>query len=205
MHLKIVTYIPDFINKVDMTGLLLLTKEGERVSVLISNDGNRIEDSLSDKDTSRRTIVIAKPVINCESEYDEDAMMDMLEESVVLYADLMYNKDTLFGDEAWIEEISFFNESRCARMERAIPRNFWNPAQRVFKKEQRYEKRDFDRCVRQAFDEYLRLDLEENPGPYDTEDMLRVARGIEHDIWNVYDRMKAQERDKYLAETESAK
>ena len=46
MYLKIVTYIPDFINKVDITGLLLLTKEGERVSVLISNDGSRIEDSL---------------------------------------------------------------------------------------------------------------------------------------------------------------
>ena len=197
MRVAIVTYIPDLINKIDMTGIHLLTKDGDEISVLTSKE-NRIKDEVSPEDESRRTILLEQPLIGGSDEYDEDTMLDMLEEAAVLHVDFTYNGDTLFTDEIWLEEIAFYNESRCIRIMRPILRNFWNPALRVFKNEQRAMNRDFDKCLKAAFDKYLRLELESRPTEYDSDDILRIAHKMEQDIWVAHDMLKERERERYI-------
>lgn len=192
LSLKIVTYTPELINKVDIESLTLLTKDGKRVSVLTSSD-MRSADAISQADASRRTFVIDQPYIGGKNEYDENEMMDMLEGASILYGDITYNGDTLFADEAWIEEISLRSEERYAQIERAIPRNFWNSAFKWFKKEQSFENRDFDKCNRQAVESYMGHVVEDIPTEYDADDMLRVAKAIAADVWDGYDRWLAAE------------
>ena len=188
--LKIVTYIPELINKVDIESLTLLTKDGKRISVLTSSD-MRSADAISQADTSRRTFVIDQPYIGGRNDYDENEIMDMLEGASILYGDITYNGDTLFADEVWIEEFSMRNGERYAQIERAIPRNFWNSAFKWFKNEQRSGIRDFERCLKQAMDAYVDHDVEAEPSKYDTDDMERVARAIIQDVWDGYDRWTA--------------
>ena len=197
MRVAIVTYIPELINKIDMTGILLLTKNGNEVSVLTSKE-KRIKDEVSLDDESRRTIILERPLIGGSDEYDEESMLEMLEEAAVLYIDFTYNGETLFTDEIWLEELAFYNDSRCIRIMRPILRNFWNPALRVFKNEQRAMNRDFDKCLKAAFDKYLRLELESRPTEDDSDDILRIAHKMEQDIWVAHDMLKERERERYI-------
>ena len=192
LRLKIVTYTPEFINKVNIESLTLLTKDGKRVSILTSSD-MRSADAISQADASRRTFVIDQPYIGGKNEYDENEMMDMLEGASILYGDITYNGDALFADEVWIEELSMRNGERYAQIERAIPRNFWNSAFKWFKKEQRFENREFDKCYHQAVESYIGHAVEDIPTEYDTDDMLQVAKAIAADVWDGYDRWLAAE------------
>ena len=135
LRLKIVTYTPEFINKVNIESLTLLTKDGKQVSVITAGE-MRIAEALAPSDASRRTFLIDNPIIGCTDEYDEEAMLDMHEEASILYGDITYNGDDLFSDEAWIEEISLRNEDRYAKIDRPVKRNFWNSTFKWFKKEQ---------------------------------------------------------------------
>ncbi len=192
LRLKIVTYTPEFINKVNIESLTLLTKDGERVSLLTPRE-MRIAEGISLADASRRTFLIDGPIISCTDEYDEEAVLDMLENASVLYGDITYNEDALFADETWIEEISLRSEDRYAKIDRPVKRNFWNSAFIWFKKEQRFENRDFNKCYHQAVESYMGHAVEDIPTEYDTDDMLNVARAIAADVWDGYDRWNAAE------------
>ena len=76
MYLKIVTYIPELKNLVDVEGVVLLTKEGQRISVLTNKEcGNRVADRISATDESRRIVMVENPLIGGTDEYDEREMM----------------------------------------------------------------------------------------------------------------------------------
>lgn len=199
MFVKIVTCIPDMVNLVDVKGVILLKKDFEEVSVLTNKEcGNRVADRISANDETKRIIVVEQPLIEGADEYDEREMLKMLRDAAILHADITYDDDTLFANRVWIEEFSFYNDERQVSIMRPILRNFWSCAFDAFKKEQLYERRDFDRCYAEAVDKYLQLDMEGTVGPYDSEDRLRIAAAVRNDVWAVYDKMKAREQERYL-------
>ena len=199
MYVKIVTCIPDMVNLVDVKGVILLKKDFEEVSVLTNKEcGNRVADRISANDETKRIIVVEQPLIEGTDEYDEREMLKMLKDAAILHADITYDDDTLFANRVWIEELSFYNSKRQVSITRPILRNFWSCAFDAFKKEQLYERRDFDRCYAEAVDKYLQLDMEGTVGPYDSEDRLRIAAAVRNDVWVVYDKMKAREQERYL-------
>lgn len=201
MYLKIVTYIPDLKNMVDIKGVLLLTKDGQRISVLTNKEcGNRVADRISATDESRRIIMVENPLIGSTDQYDEKEMMKMLRSAAILHADITYDNDTLFTDEVWIEAFSFSNKERLASISSSVARNYWSCVFPVFKKEQHYEKRHPTECFQEAIQKYHNIDLEQNPGPGDSDDFIRITEATKEDVWDTYDKMKAMEQERYLAE-----
>lgn len=199
LYAKIVTYIPNLINKVDIKGVVLLTKNGKRISVLTNKEcGNRVADRISATDESRRIILIEQPLIGSTDEYDEAEMLNMLKGAAILHADTTFDNDTLFTNEVWIEEFSLYNSERQVSITRPLLRNFWRYAFIAFKQEQLYENRSFDRCYAKAVSLYLQYEMEENPLAHDSDDMLRIAEATKEDVWDTYDRIKAMERERYL-------
>ena len=203
MYLKIVTYIPDLKNMVDIEGVILLTKDGRRISVLTGKEcGNRVADRLSATDESRRIIMVENPLIGGTDEYDEREMMKMLRTASILQADITYDNDKLFVDEVWIEVFSFSNKEMQVSISSSVARNYWSCVLPVFKKEQHFEKRHPAECFREAIRRYHEVDLEQNPGPGDSDDFIRITEATKEDVWDTYDKMKANERERYLAERE---
>ena len=205
MYLKIVTYTPDLKNMVDIKGVLLLTRDGQRISVLTNKEcGNRVADRISATDESRRIIMVENPLIGGTDEYDEREMMKMLRTAAILHADITFDGDKLFTDEVWIEEFSFSNKERQVSISSSVARNYWSCAFPIFKKEQLYEKRHPAHCFRDAMQKYHNIDLEQNPGPGDSDDFIRITEATKEDVWDTYDKLKAMERERYFAEKEKA-
>ena len=205
MYLKIVTYIPELKNLVDVEGVVLLTKEGQRISVLTNKEcGNRVADRISATDESRRIIMVENPLIGGTDEYDEREMMKMLRTAVILHADITFDGDKLFTDEVWIEEFAFSNKERQVSISSAVARNYWSCVFSVFKKEQHYEKRHPAECFQEAIQKYHNIDLEQNPGSQDSDDFIRITEATKEDVWDTYDKMKAMEQERYLAEKAKA-
>jgi hypothetical protein len=205
MYLKIVTYIPDLKNMVDIKGVLLLTKDGQRISVLTNKEcGNRVADRISATDESRRIIMVENPLIGGTDEYDEREMMKMLRTAAILQVDITFDGDKLFTDEVWIEEFAFSNKERQVSISSSVARNYWSCVFPAFKKEQHYEKRHPTECFQEAIQKYHNIDLEQNPGPGDSDDFIRITEATKEDVWDTYDKLKAMERERYFAEKEKA-
>ena len=51
---------------------------------------------------------------------------------------------------------------------------------------------------------YHNIDLEQNPGPGDSDDFIRITEATKEDVWDTYDKLKAMERERYFAEKEKA-
>lgn len=183
------------INKSSIESFSLLTKEGKEVSILLGGEADGVIEHVAAYDESLKTFIVENPLIGATTDYDEAEMLDMFDGATIVYGEVLYNGDAFFSDEIWIREISLWNDERYVSIERAIPRNFWNHAFAPFKAQQRLERRDFDACYRKAMEEYQRHDLEADPCQNDSDDMLRVAEKIAHDVWDVYDKWKAQERE----------
>lgn len=198
LHFKIITYTQDLINKSTIDSIVLLTKDGKQMSLLTGSEYGNVKEHVASYDESEKTFIIENPVINGTTEYDEAEMLEMFDGASILYGDVSYNGDSLFADEIWIREISLRNDDRYVAIESSVQRNFWNHAFAPFKAQQRFENRDFDRCMHKAMEEYQRHDLEAEPTEFDSDDMLRIANAIVHDVWDIHDKLVEQEREKYL-------
>lgn len=194
IRLKIVTYTQDLINKSTIDSIVLLTKDGKQMSILTGMEYGNVREHVASFDVSLKTIVVENPVICGTTDYDETEMLDMFEDSVVLYGDVSFNGDSLFADEVWIKELTLQNEERCVSIDRAVPRNFYNHAFAPFKSQQRYVRRDFEGCLRKAIDTFMWHDLEADPTEFDSTDYRKIARAIADDVWEGYDRWKMDEK-----------
>lgn len=198
LHFKIVTYTQDLINKSTINSVTLLTKDGKEVSVLVGGEEEGVMEHVATYDESLKTFIVEKPIIGATIDYDEAEMLEMFDGASIVYADALYDGDTLFSKDIWIREVSLRNDDRYVSIERAIPRNFWNHAFGPFKAQQRNGHRNFDVCYQQALEEYQRHDLEDESTQYDSNDKLTIARAIAHDVWDIHNAMVREEREQYL-------
>ena len=96
LHFKIVTYTQDLINKSTINSVTLLTKDGKEVSVLVGDEEEGVMEHIATYDESLKTFIVEKPIIGATIDYDEAEMLEMFDGASIVYADALYDDDTLF-------------------------------------------------------------------------------------------------------------